>query len=62
MSSSLKNFTIVKTVKASQNIGMEPLKLPAEEEIQAAIRQGEEEAVALIGSLLQIIALQAVRI
>ena len=62
MSSSLKNFTIAKTVKASQNIGMEPLKLPAEEEIQAAIRQGEEEAVALIGSLLQIIALQAVRI
>jgi hypothetical protein len=59
---SLKNFTIAKIAKASQNISMEPLKLPAEEEIRAAIRQGEEETVALIGILLQIIATQAVRI
>lgn len=41
---------------------MEPLKLPAEEEIQAAIRQGEETTVAMIGSLIQIIVIQAVRI
>ncbi len=56
------NFTIVKIDKASQNRGMEPLRLPTEEEIRAAIRQGEEAVVALISSLLQIIALQAARI
>lgn len=56
------NFTIVKIDKASQNKGMEPLRLPTEEEIQAAIRQGEDAAVSLIGGLLQIIALQATRI
>jgi transposase len=41
---------------------MEPLKLPTEEEIRAAIRQGEDATVALISSLIQIIAIQAARI
>jgi transposase len=56
------NFTIVKIDKASQNRGMEPMRLPTEDEVRAAIRQGEDAAVSLISGLLQIIALQAARI
>jgi transposase len=41
---------------------MEPLKLPTEEETRAAIHQGEDATVALISSLIQIIAIQAARI
>jgi transposase len=41
---------------------MESLRLPSEEEIRAAISQGEEAVVSLISSLLQIIVLQAARI
>lgn len=41
---------------------MQPLKLPTEEEIRAAIRQGEDATVALMSSLIQIIAMQAARI
>jgi transposase len=41
---------------------MEFLRLPSEEEIRAAISQGEEAVVSLISSLLQIIAIQAARI
>src|SRR3972149_7893183 len=41
---------------------MEILRLPSEEEIRAAISQGEEAVVSLISSLLQIIAIQAARI
>jgi len=41
---------------------MEPLHLPAEEEIRAVARQGEDAVVSLISSLLQIIAIQAARI
>jgi transposase len=56
------NSTIVKIDKASQNKGMEPLRLPTEEEIRTAIRQGEEAVITLVSSLLQIIVLQAARI
>jgi len=56
------NFTIAKIDKASQNRDMEPLRLPTDEEIRAAIRHGEEAVVSLVGSLLQIIVLQAARI
>ena len=41
---------------------MEPLKLPTEEEIRAAVGQGEDTTIALISSLIQIIAVQAVQI
>jgi transposase len=41
---------------------MEPLQLPTEEEIRAAIRQGEDATVAVIRSLIQMIVLQAARI
>lgn len=41
---------------------MQTLKLPDEGEIRAAIRQGEEATVELIGSLLRVIAIQAARI
>jgi len=41
---------------------MGPLRLPTEEEIRAAIHQGEEAVVSLVSSLLQIIVIQAARI
>lgn len=41
---------------------MEALRLPSEEEIRAAVRQGEEAVVGLVSSLLQVIILQAARI
>jgi hypothetical protein len=53
------NCTIVKIDKASQNRGTESLRLPTEEEIRAAVRQGEDAFVSLMSSLLQIIAIQA---
>ena len=56
------NFTIVKIEKAGQNRGVETLHLPTDEEIRAAIRQGEEAVIALISSLLQIIIFQAAKI
>ena len=43
-------------------MGMEPLRLPSEEEIRAAIRQGEDAVIALVSSLLQIIAIRVARI
>ncbi len=51
------NITIVKIAKASDNIGMEPLRLPTEEEIRAAAREGEDAVVALVSSLVEAIAL-----
>ncbi len=50
------NFNIVKIAKASDNIGMEPLHLPTEEEIRAAAREGEDAVVALVSSLVEAIA------
>ena len=41
---------------------MESLRLPTEEEIRAAIGQGEDAVISLVSSLLQVIALQAARI
>jgi transposase len=51
------NFNIVKIAKASENIVMEPLRLPKEEEIRAAAREGEEAVVALVSGLVEAIAL-----
>jgi len=56
------NFNIAKIAKARDNRDMEPLKLPSEEEIRAAVRQGEDATITLITSLLQIIVVQAARI
>lgn len=55
-------INIVKIVKARQNIGVEHLQLPTEEEIRGAMRQGEDATAALISSLIQIITIQAIRI
>jgi transposase len=51
------NNNIVKIAKTSDNIGMEPLRLPTEEEIRAAAREGEDAVVALVSSLVEAIAL-----
>jgi transposase len=56
------NINIAKIAKASDNIGVQSLKLPSEEEIRSAIRQGEDTTVELISSLLHIIIVQAARI
>ena len=42
------NFNIVKIEKARQNQGMEPVRLPSEEEISAAHNQGKETMVSLV--------------
>jgi hypothetical protein len=54
---SLTNIYIVKIAKASDNLGMEPLRLPTEEEIRAAAREGKDAVVALVSSLVEAIAL-----
>src|SRR3970040_2009050 len=41
---------------------MEPLRLPTEEEVRAAARQGEDAVVALVGSLVEVIALLEARV
>ena len=46
------NFTIVKIVQFSQNQGMEMSRIPTEEEVRVAARQGEEAVVALFISLV----------
>jgi hypothetical protein len=51
------NFNIVKIAKVSDNIGMEPLRLPTEEEVRAATREGEDAVVGLVSSLVEAIAL-----
>jgi len=56
------NFTIVKIAKASQNKGMERLRLPTEEEIRAAVRQGEDAVVLLVSNLIQVIIMLAARV
>jgi hypothetical protein len=56
------NITIVKIDKASQNMGMEPLQLPSEEEIRTAVRQGEDAVVQLVSGLIQVIVVLAARV
>jgi transposase len=46
------NFNIVKNIKAEQNIGMEPLRLPSDEEIGAAYDQGKEAVIELFHQTL----------
>jgi transposase len=41
---------------------MEPLNLPTEEEIRAAVRQGEDAVVSLVSSLIQVIIVLAARV
>ena len=41
------NLNIVKNIKASENRGMEPFRLPSEEEINNAYDQGKEAVVVL---------------
>lgn len=41
---------------------MKPLQLPTEEEIRAAIRQGEDATVTLVSNLLEVISLLAIRV
>jgi hypothetical protein len=43
----LLNFNIVKNIKARENRGMEPFRLPSAEEINNAYDQGKEAGVVL---------------
>jgi len=44
------NFNIVKIAKVEHNIGMEPIRLPSDEEIGAAYDQGKEAVIALFNA------------
>lgn len=44
------NFNIVKIAKTRHNQGMEPIRLPSEEEISAAHDQGKEAVIALFNA------------
>jgi hypothetical protein len=44
------NFNIVKIAKAERNIGMEPIRLPSDEEIGAAYDQSKEAVIALFNA------------
>ncbi len=46
------NFNIVKNIKAEHNIGVEPLRLPSDEEIGAAYDQGKEAVIELFHQTL----------
>jgi len=46
------NFNIVKNIKARHNIGMEPLRLPSDEEIGATYDQGKEAVIELFHKTL----------
>ena len=46
------NFNIVKIVKVEHNIGMEPIRLPSDEEISAAYDQGKEAVIKLFHQTL----------
>jgi len=45
-------FNIVKIAKAEHNIGMEPIRLPSDEEISAAYDQGKEAVIKLFHQTL----------
>ena len=46
------NFNIVKNAKAEHNIGMEPIRLPSDEEISAEYDQGKEAVIKLFHQTL----------
>src|SRR4030065_2866229 len=46
------NFNIVKIAKAEDNIGMEPIRLPSDEESSAAYDQGKEAVIRLFHQTL----------
>jgi transposase len=52
------NINIVKIAKARHNQGMEPIRLPSEEEISAAYDQGKEAVIALFNATLRELAEQ----
>jgi transposase len=56
------NFNIAKYMESIENRAMEPLRIPTEEEIRAIARQGEDAVVAMVGKLLQAIAMLAKRV
>ena len=47
------NINIVKIVQIGQNQGMEPLRVPTEDEVRAAARQGENAVVELVFGLVK---------
>lgn len=47
------NLTLVKIVQVGQNQGVEPLRLPTEEEVRAVARQGEDAVVELVFGLVK---------
>jgi hypothetical protein len=49
-------------MESIENRAMEPLRIPTEEEIRAIARQGEDAVVAMVGKLLQAIAMLAKRV
>jgi len=46
------NFNIVKIAKAGHNIGMEPIRLPSDQEISAAYDQGKDAVIRLFHQML----------
>ncbi len=57
-----KAGTRAKNDKVSENKGMETFRLPSEEEIWVAFRQGEDAVVQIVSGLIQVIVMLAARV